>query len=90
MFSLPHGDSLLVVGYEAEVIVGTFRITWTVRVQVLYREGRREGFTGGFQCSVFIHHHSCVHSQAFSMQELTVQRCNTNFLKIVYIGDNTV
>lgn len=41
MFPFPHGDSLLVVvGYEAEVIVGTFRVTWTVGMQVLYREGR--------------------------------------------------
>lgn len=38
MFPFPHGDSLLVVvGYEAEVIVGTFRVTWTVRVQVLVK-----------------------------------------------------
>lgn len=63
MFPFPHGDSfLVVVGYEAEVIVGTFRVTWAVCVQILYREERREGFTEGFQCSLFIHHHSLFHA----------------------------
>lgn len=70
MFPFPHGDSFLVViGYEAEVIVGTFRVTWTVRVQVLYREGRREGFSALYS---FIHSSPqlwTVHTQAFSMQE---------------------
>lgn len=38
MFPLPHGDPfLVVVGYEAEVIVGTFRVRWTVGMQVLVK-----------------------------------------------------
>lgn len=70
MLSFPHGDPLLVVvRYEAEVIVGTFRVTWTVGVQVLNR--RKKLLLEDFSTLYALAQLQTVDIQPFSMQEHT-------------------